>query len=209
MHPIQAKLVDLLKDQGSVPLKLREIGRKIWEIHPQTVKNHIDALEATGKIVKRNGFIVLNQPELSEGDFVNVPFYGLATCGSPRIQVDDAAWFIKLSRRLLPTGSLEDYFLVKAVWNSMDQAAIWKYKKHIEDGDLVLVNQNNTELQDGAYVITIIEGCANIKKSKIDKEAGRIALLSESSDEYYPIILYPDDNYQIKWTVEDVIKTNF
>ena len=33
--------LQLLKDQGSIPLKYREIGRRIGEKYPQTVKHHI------------------------------------------------------------------------------------------------------------------------------------------------------------------------
>jgi len=51
-----------------------------------------------------------------------------------------------------------------------------------------------------------IEDKANIKKFIIDRENKRIVLKSESTQNYLPIFIHEDDQYQISGRVVDVIK---
>lgn len=207
MHPIQNKIVALLKDQWSTPLKYREIGRKIGEAYPQTVKYHIGALKESGLILEHNNFLKLNTSNSTEWDFLNLPFFGLAKCWEATVFSEDLAdGYIKISKQVLPIKTIADFFLVRATGNSMDMARIGPNNKNIENGDFVVVDHTKWAARDGDYVLSVIDGCANIKRLKITPWSDQIALISESSDEYFPIIIHESDNYFVAGTVVDVIK---
>ena len=89
MASVQDKLLALLRNQGSVPLKYREIGRRLGEKHPQTVKHHIEVLKAKKLIQEQNGFLILNKKDVSDELFLNLPFYGIANCGPATAFADD------------------------------------------------------------------------------------------------------------------------
>ena len=76
ISPVNAKILWLLTDQGSVKCKYREIGRKIGEKYPQTVKAHIEELKEQGKIIHQNDFIRLANPP-KNSQFVILPIYSL------------------------------------------------------------------------------------------------------------------------------------
>jgi len=58
------------------------------------------------------------------------------------------------------------------------------------------------------YVLSIIKGMANIKKFIFDEVRNRILLLSESTQDYAPIIIHNNDfdNYMVNGQVVQVIK---
>ena len=60
--------------------------------------------------------------------------------------------------------------------------------------------------RDGDYVVSIIDGMANIKKYRLDKANERIVLLSESTKDYAPIFIHRDDDFRISGKVLDVVK---
>ncbi len=207
MHEIQQKIISLLKDQGSVPLKYREIGRKIGVKHPQTTKYHIEVLLEKKLVVEQNKFLKLNKASSENGNLISLPFYGLATCGSATdFAEDQAEGFIKVSKNIFPKGNFANYYLVKATGNSMNLSEIGLEKTHINDGDLVVIDHSYKFPKDGDYVLSIIDECANLKKINFDKKHQRIILKSESSDEFFPIVIHEHDNYHIMGKVVDVIK---
>ena len=99
MDSIQDKLLILLREQGSAPLKYRELGRRIGEKYPQTVKYHIEILKKRNLIKEQNGFLVLNNKDTSDKKFATIPFYGIANCGPANAFADDKIeGYIKISR---------------------------------------------------------------------------------------------------------------
>ncbi|NMB84090.1 S24 family peptidase [Candidatus Roizmanbacteria bacterium] len=75
----------------------------------------------------------------------------------------------------------------------------------INDGDYVLVDTSNKQPNNGDYVLSIIDNCANIKKF-IQKDKNQIALISESSEDFEPIYISEVDRYFIGRVVTQVIK---
>jgi repressor LexA len=59
--------------------------------------------------------------------------------------------------------------------------------------------------QTGDYVVSSIEGVANIKRFVRDDVNQQIVLMSESTDEYPPIVIHPDD-YLAQSKVIQVVK---
>jgi SOS-response transcriptional repressor LexA len=78
----------------------------------------------------------------------------------------------------------------------------------IEEGDFAIIDPDNRSPDPGDYVLSVINGCANIKRFYIDKEHGQLLLLSESSENQPPIRLHEDDNLEffINGKVVTVIK---
>ncbi len=209
MHPIQEKLIALLKDQGSTPLKYREIWRKIGEAYPQTVKYHIEVLQKNNLIMEQNNFLKLTTTSSIDGGFFNLPYFWLAKCGEATVFTDDLAdGFIKISKNALPIKTVADFFLVRATGNSMDKASIGINKRNIDDGDLVVVDFTQKNPSNWDYIVSVIDWCANIKRFKNDSTYNQIALVSESSDNYFPIIIHETDNFNVVGKVIEVIKTN-
>ncbi len=207
MSSVQNKLLALLRDQGSVPLKYREIGRRIGEQYPQTVKHHIEILKNKQLIHEKNGLLVLNKKDLTSEDFFNLPFYGIANCGPATAFAEDRIeGFIKISKNAFPKGNIKDFYLIQASGNSMNQAQVGQGKKNIEDGDIVIVNAKNQNPQNGDYVVSIIEGCANIKKFSYNPNDKQVVLISESTDKYFPIVLHENDNLNIAGKIIDILK---
>lgn len=207
MSSVQNKLLALLRDQGSVPLRYREIGRRIGEQYPQTVKHHIEILKNKQLIQEKNGLLVLNKKDLASDFFLNLPFYGIANCGPATAFAEDRIeGYIKISRNVLPKGRVEDFYLIQASGNSMNQAEVGSNKKTIEDGDIVIVNAKAQDPQNGDYVVSIIDGCANIKKFSYNSKEKRIVLKSESTDKYFPIVLHENDNINVAGKILDVLK---
>jgi SOS-response transcriptional repressor LexA len=209
MHSVQRKIVAILRDQGAVPLKYREIGRRIGEKYPQTVKHHLESLINRKMVLEVNGMIKLNNSSVDpdNADYFNLPFFGLASCGEATCIAEDLAeGYLRISRKVLPSIPVNNIFLLRASGNSMNEAKIGIHRQNIEDGDFVIVDSTKKNPYDNDYIVSIIEGCANIKKYRYSPELKQVQLLSESSDEYLPIILHESDNFYVAGKVIAVIK---
>jgi len=207
MSSVQNKLLALLRDQGSVPLKYREIGRRIGEQYPQTVKHHIGILKDKQLIQEENGLLILNKKDLTSEDFLNLPFYGIANCGPATAFAEDRIeGYIKISKNALPKGNIKDFYLVQAYGNSMNQAEVGQNKKNIEDGDIVIVNTKEQSPENGDYVVSVIDGCANIKKFNYNPADNQVVLMSESTDKYFPIVLHENDDLSVAGKIIEVLK---
>ncbi len=207
MNQVQDKILNLLKDQGSVPLRYRELGRRIGEKYPQTVKHHIESLKEKNLIEEKNGFLTLVKKDVKSDKFLTLPFYGLANCGPALVFADDRIkGYIKISKNVFDNKNLKNIYLIKASGNSMNLAQIGPNKKNIEDGDFIVADAKNDEPRNGDYVVSIIDGCANIKKFRYNPDEKQVLLLSESTDEYFPIVLHESDDLHVVAKVVDVIK---
>ena len=79
--------------------------------------------------------------------------------------------------------------------------------KTIEHGDFAIVDSKVNAPQTNDYVVSIIGGVCNIKKFVKDESRQQIMLLSESSREFPPIYIHPDEtNYFVSGKVVDVLK---
>ena len=103
-----------------------------------------------------------------------------------------------------------DYYIaiipiVKAEGNSLNNA-----KKipggTVEDGDYVVIDGKNRNPSDGAYVLSVIDDCANIKR--FYRKGDQIILISESKSDIPPIYIHSKDfpDYMVNGVVARVIK---
>lgn len=206
MHIIQERLLKLIDTKNVGNLTLRQIGETIDEKLPQKIKHHLSQLERKGfiSIDRKNKNISRISNKAKTGDFfVSIPIVGSANCGPATIYANqNIEGYLKISKRLAP--NKKSIFAIKADGNSLNKANI--AGKKVESGDYVIIDSENTSPRDGDYVVSVIDGMANIKKYRLDKRHSRIALLSESTQEYSPIFIHENDDFRISGKIVDVIK---
>ncbi len=205
MHIIQQKLLTALSEKPFIGLTLRDIGKNINENSPQTIKHHLNQLTKNGFITidKKNKIIKKISRVDSDSIFISLPILGAANCGPANIYADqNISGFLKVSKSILNKNG--DLFVIKADGNSMNKSNIGG--NNIEDGDYVVIDKSDTSPNEGDYVLSIIDNMANIKRYSKDLKNERAVLTSESTEEYPPIYIHQDDNFQINGKVLQVIK---
>lgn len=184
MHPIQKKLLELSQTRDLRALSLRQIARLAGESHPQKVKHHMQQL---GLLEPAAG----TKASADQARLISIPLMGLANCGAATIYAESHDnRYLQVSQRVVPRQS-ENFFAVQAVGSSMNQANI--DGNCIENGDYVLIDPNDKDFKDGDYVLSIINGMANIKKFLKDDLNRQIILISQSTEDHPPIYIHEDD----------------
>ena len=209
MHIIQEKLLALSEKQDLANMSLRDIGRLVGVSAPQIVKHHLLQLE-------KNGFIQMDRlakvmVKTRQGIFSStnhllaIPIYGTANCGPATAYANqETEGYLRVSGKLL--SKKKGVFAIKASGYSMNKAHI--NGECVEDGDYVLVDPTANSIRNGDYVLSIIDGMANIKRFFRDNENERVILMSESSASVSPIFIHRDDldRYLVNGKVIQVIK---
>lgn len=182
-------------------LSIREVGRLLnptKPVHPETVKYHwmklfkdskITYLYKGGALAKKE--ISIDDDALTDGSrIVSIPVFGVADCG-PATQVAEQSDLgsLRLSSRLLKTSNYSNLYALQASGMSMNKAVVDGHT--INDGDYVVVDRSQTTPSNGECTVAIVDGLANIKR--FYRERDRIALLSDSTEQYDPIFIHPED----------------
>jgi SOS-response transcriptional repressor LexA len=211
LHAIQEKLLKIASRINLEKMSLREIAYMVEESHPQKVRHHLGQLVKKGfiEINKKTGEVSKVNPEMKTGknDVIDVPIYGSANCGEADIFAqENLEGYLKVSKTLI--GKVKNIFAIRAQGVSMNLAKV-NGRYSIEEGDYVLVDPNDKKPQNGDYILSVINGCANIKKFFWDKKNNQIMLASESSENFPPIFIHEDDDYMVNGIVKNVMKNSF
>jgi len=206
MHEIQEKLLKQISQKNIGALTLREMGGLVGEKLPQKIKHHLLQLQKKGFIVidKHNGVIKrVDDKEKSSNPLISVPILGAANCGPQTIFAEqNVEGYLKISKRILSKKG--NIFALRAEGNSMNKADI--DGAAIEDGDYVIIDSEYKNPKNNDYVVSVIDGMANIKKYLWDNDNSRILLISESTQDYTPIFIHQNDDFLINGRVIQVIK---
>lgn len=219
MHPIQEKLVRLSKTRDLSKLSYREIGRQLADsddprarVHPTNVKYHLDQLigdgliDATQRPVMRSQRLTAN-PTVFNLNLVKVPIVGSANCGPATIFADEKIeGYLQVSPLILKTKNYNDLYALRASGDSMNNSQVMG--KPIINGDFVIVDRSKITPRDGERVVVVRDNVANIKQIFFDHSEEVIILRSESTKDYNPIFVSPNDEWDglISGTVIQVIK---
>ena len=205
MHTIQEKLLHIINKGSLKDCTLREVGALIGESSAQKIKHHLEQLS-------KNNFIVIDtktktisraSQKSADGLLVSLPIIGSANCGEATIDaVENTVGYLKVSKRLIP--KIKNVFVLVADGNSMNKADI--NGKTIEDGDFVIVDSSQRNPESGQYVVSVIDGMANIKKFVRDRKNQRIVLESVSTQKFTPIYIHEDDSYVVSGRVVGIVK---
>jgi len=208
MHTIQEKILKISAGRNLADMSLREIGKLIGEPSAQKIKHHLLQLEKNSLIQmdRLAKVMVKTRPgQLYRSALMAVPILGSANCGPATIYAEEnVEGYLRISGKLLT--KKKDVFAIKASGYSMNKANI--NGESIDDGDYVIVDPSYRSVKNGDYVLSIIDGMANVKRYFEDKENKRIILLSESSASVSPIFIHYDDldSYLVNGKVIQVVK---
>ncbi len=213
MNEIQEKLLKLADKSDLSRIPLRTIAEMLDKpnMSPGVLQHHFAQLEKKKLLfVDRKAKTQQLGSDTSDDRFYVIPIVGMASCGPANQFADETVeGYLNISKSSLRAkGKL---FAVRATGKSMDYANVPTpngLTASIEDGDYAIVDTYFTEVNDnvGRYVVSIINGLANIKK--LAKRAYDYALVSESTNTfaYPPIIIHKDDDYLINGRVIAVVK---
>jgi len=211
MHVLQKRILDLAGQRNLTALTLRKIGEEIGDPHPQKVKHHLNQLLKKGFLRenKQDNTITRMDQNSEQGLFYTIPIVGSANCGQALIFAEEGyEGFLQVSQSIISNYNKDKFFAVKAVGNSMNRADI--NGKRLEEGDYAIVDTKSHELDfyNGKYVLSIINGMANIKKLQKDSKNERLILLSKSSQDYPPIVIHENDfqEYLVNGHIVEVVK---
>ncbi|PJC40356.1 MAG: hypothetical protein CO042_04195 [Parcubacteria group bacterium CG_4_9_14_0_2_um_filter_41_8] len=213
MHIIQEKLIKLMQEQNVSGLTLREIGRRIGEPDsPQKIKHHLGQLAKRGLVRfdnKRKTIERVQSGKVGAGNLISIPILGSANCGEAVIFADEhTEGYMRISQKILGSHAkrAKDLFAVRAVGESMNRANV--FNDTIDEGDYVIIDKSRNDPKNHEYVLSVIDGMANIKKFILDEGNNQIILISESSKNFAPIYIHADDfdRCLINGTVVKVMK---
>ncbi len=208
MHKTQFKILELASKKNIEKMGLREIGREIGVSHPQSIVYHLNQIKKLGLLPRKSRSILekirkdLDKPRLN---LIDVPILGAANCGIASLLAEEMfEGYLKVSPKLLSSNTSDGLFALRAEGDSMNLARI--NNQPVEGGDYLIIDGNVSTPNDNDYVLSVIDGSANIKKFRYDNENNRIMLLSESTKNYPPIYIHPEDDYMVSGLVIAVIK---
>lgn len=210
MHENQEKLLELAKKHDLGKMTYRAIGDLVDIKNAQTVKHHLSQLQKKGliRLDKEGGVVERIKEGVSRmSGLMAIPVYGAADCGgATKLAENYIQSYIRVSNSIVPYK--KGLFAVQADGFSMNKAKIGKAKKGIDPGDYVIVDADVKAPEDGRYVLSVIDGLANIKKFYLDQEHRQVMLVSESTKEYPPICIAESeiDQYVLSGKVVEVIK---
>lgn len=181
---------NMLMSKGRVP-SVRELMTELGYRSPRSAAVLMEQLEEKGVLKRRlDGSMQLIEQRTGADDnthaqTVNIPLVGSAACGMPILAEENVEALIPVSVKLAKPP--HKYFLLRAQGNSMNE-------KGINDGDLVLVRQQQTA-DNGDSVVALIDDHATIKEFHRNEHA--VVLKPRSTEsKHKPFILTEDFRVQ-------------
>lgn len=209
MHTIQQKLLDLANTKQISSLTLQELADFTGAKYRQSVKHHLNQLVLKGFLTtdsSGNYHRAKQDNQSSDSLLISIPVYGSANAGPALLFANDTVQgYLQISKNLV--NHKKSLIAVKVDGLSMDRAAI--KGQSVQPGDYVLVDTDQKTPIDGDYVLSVINGAANIKRFFRDTETNTISLVSESSRSIPPIVISPDqaEEYFVAGKIVRVIKS--
>lgn len=208
MNIYHDRILKLSRKMDISKMTLREIGDEVGIKHPQTVKNSIIKLRKLGLLDKaKSADFMKEMKNVIKHDAVlyQIPVLGYANCGEATLLAEENfQGYLTVSSSIVK--KRPNMFALIASGDSMNNANI--DGDHIDDGDYVIIDGNQQNPKDGDYVLSVIEGSANIKLFKRDVLHNTIVLISQSFGNYQPIYIHENDypGYLVNGKVVKVIK---
>jgi len=193
LHPTQRRLLETLKKcDGSMP-SLRELGRQIGILSPNTIAHHLTQLERKGYLmVNEDGeFRVVDKPLR---DVAYLPLYGNAACGTSEFFAEDNVEELVP----LPTRTFrirDNYFLVRARGDSM--------MPKIHDKDLLIVERTGLVESGQLAVVTLEDG---VYAKQVLHSKSTIILNSLNSEKYPPRPVRTNSQFNIIGLIRGIWK---
>lgn len=186
----------LKKNEDNESMSIKSIQDKVWLDHPQKVIHRLQQLEKKGYLRKQSNWTykVFENPIK---DTIELPVYWSALCWNKWSAVVEeyTPEKIKFSSSFLWVSDEENYFFVKAKWDSMEP--------QIKDGDLLLIRKLDWWYGEWDKLLVVHEGKPKIKK--VMKSGWKFFLVSLNKD-HEDLEILSSDNIDVIGTVKKVIK---
>ncbi len=187
---------ELMKENNYSP-SVRQLGERLG-LAPATVQQHLDALERKGTIARTGGAfgIEILEPdydkEVAYAGTFRAPLLGAIAAGAPILAVEDHEETVALPDSMRGRG---ERFVLRVQGDSMTE-------DHILDGDLVVIQRQQTA-DNGETVVALLEdGTATLKRMYRDPSGIR---LQPANSEMDPICV---DHVDIQGKVIGIIRAN-
>ncbi|MEX0909779.1 MAG: transcriptional repressor LexA [Candidatus Paceibacterota bacterium] len=137
-------------------------------------------------------------------DSIRVPVLGAANAGPATLLAEEnVAGYLKVSQNTL--ARKDGVFALRVEGDSMNKAKI--DGRNLEEGDFVLIDSEYKTPRNGDYVLSVIDGLANLKKFQRDQKTGDVMLVSESKNpKHKPIYVSSEDDFMINGRIIGVVK---
>jgi repressor LexA len=190
---VLATIQDLKWKLGKPPT-LEDIRKTLNYSGISSVQRHTDVLKEKGYLGNTRG---LSLPVSNKK--VQIPLVGNVACGTPLLATENIEAYISYDASKVQ-GNAQDYFFLRAVGDSMNNANV--SGKTIDNGDFVLVKKQSTA-SPGSRVVALVGDEATIKKMLKENDYVRLEPESTNPDNK-PIILFSD--FSVQGIVVDVVK---
>ena len=207
MHYIQELILQISLERDVADMKLSELKELTGTKHLQQVKHHRNMLIKKGLLSAQGSASRASSKSNilgTKSKLINIPILGSVNAGVASIyaegKIED---YLRISSGKLPVTYRKTLYALKAIGDSMNKAMIGPQKLNVEDGDYVVADGEQYTPETDDYVVSLINGMANIKKLCIDQKENQIILLSESEKDHPPIIL--DINDQIDYLAQSKV----
>lgn len=217
MHPIQQALLELSRTKNLAKLSLREMAAAIDmpKESPQKIKHHLLQLQKKGfvSIDRARGMMErgLLEPGWATGllkkaaRLFSIPVIGVTNAGPATVFAEqNFQGILRVSSRLVGRSQPAGLYALKVDGSSMNRATV--NGKRIEDGDYVIIDSEDRNASTGDVILALIDNKATIKRLLDDRINGQIVLKADSSFDYEPIYLHPNDDFVISGKVVGVVK---
>lgn len=209
---LQSKIMQLAETRNLSDLTYREIAGYVGVAHPYSVQQAMNRLIEKGRLMKNKstGAIMVSSHDNDAGarPLLNIPVLGGVSCGpATALPEDEPSGFLAISPSAANIRKPSETYALVANGDSMGAARI--NGKTVDEGDYVIVQKSDWgSANEGDYVVSRFDNMNNLKRLHIDKLNRRVVLLSESLDEYPPIIIDEQDMeyYAIEGVAVDVVK---
>lgn len=195
---------------------LRKLAHMIDEKFPQKIKHHLMKLEDAGlvKLDKEKNRVIKaigkdeNKKKYGPRLF-KLSILGAANAGPATVYAEQTnLGYMPVSETLLQKKTSNDnLFVIQANGESLNQAQGIPGGP-VNNNDYVVIDGNVRVPDNGDYVLSIIDGMANLKRFYRDSDT--IRLVSESDQNISPIVLHAEDlessGYMINGRIIRVIK---
>lgn len=161
------KYVCNFTDSNGISPTMQEIANAVG-VSKATVHRYITQLCEDG-VIDYSGVRSITSTK-AKVQVVRVPVLGRIACGIPKFAEENIEEYVKLPVALFGNG---DFFLLRAYGDSMVEVGI-------EDGDLVLIRQQNYA-DRGQIVVALVEDDATLKRYYPEPENNRVRLHPENS----------------------------
>ncbi len=178
----QQEILDYIKSEilaKGYPPAVREICEAVHLKSTSSVHAHLETLEKNGYIRRdptkpRAIEIVDDTFNLTRRELVNVPVVGQVAAGEPILASQNITNYFPIPTEFMPN---EQTFMLKVKGDSMINVGIY-------DGDLVLVEQQNTA-KNGDIVVALLDDSATVKTFYKEKDSVRLQPENDALDPIY------------------------